>query len=597
MLTSVFFLLGVGFVNAQNSCKTIVTQDPIVAGESFQVQYVVQAATGEIEFLPPAFAVFHIISGPYTYQEAKSGVDGRYMKNIVYTLAALQPGKFTIPGASVRINDKLIKSNPVVVEVIGKEVAAKKQQGLNQSPNVDYHLRPGEDPLAKMKQNLFMQVTVDKKNCYVGEPVTAVFKLYSRLESRSDIVKNPGFYGFSIRDVITLKDGVTSSEIIKGKKFDVHTIRKVQLYPFQSGSYSIDPMEVVNKVEFTSIGDKKALRQEIVEGVVPNATVSDALSAVTYENTMHTEAIAINVKPLPEKNRPDSFNGAVGRFSMDIKISNKEVAMEEGATLDLTINGNGNFTQLSAPLIEWPKGIEVFEPEIKDEWNNERSPSQGQRRFRFRFIAAQPGSYTIPAIRFSFFNPDSNRYITLTQEPQLVSFTKGKINDTQRENLSNKPATPGNVVTGVIAALLGIVVVAAGYYSWQRTKNKQKKIAVPPIVTQQPTAAELLFSLKKYQDKEAPAFYTELRNTIWQFAALHLPLAGSSMNKAMLRKELEQKNISQQEIAILFDILDECETGIFTNALPATERESLLARTEELLCSIEKRMDRYSEYL
>ena len=92
---------------------------------------------------------------------------------------------------------------------------------------------------------------VDKRTCFIGEPVTATFKLYSRLESRSDIVKNPGFYGFTVQDMIGLEDNIVTTEIINGKKFDVHTVRKVQLYPLQAGSFTIDPMEIENKVRFS----------------------------------------------------------------------------------------------------------------------------------------------------------------------------------------------------------------------------------------------------------------------------------------------------------------------------------------------------------
>ena len=62
-----------------------------------------------------------------------------------------------------------------------------------------------------------MKVLVDKKVCFVGEPVTATFKLYSRLESKSDIVKNPGFYGFTVQDMINLDNRLTAVEISKEK--------------------------------------------------------------------------------------------------------------------------------------------------------------------------------------------------------------------------------------------------------------------------------------------------------------------------------------------------------------------------------------------
>ena len=109
---------------------------------------------------------------------------------------------------------------------------------------------------------------IDKKTCYAGEPVVATFKLYSRLQSKSDIIKNPGFYGFSVHDMINLDDKMVNTEEFNGKEFDVHTIRQVQLYPLQAGIYTIDAMEVKNKVEFSrSVVNKKA-EQEIIEGVV-----------------------------------------------------------------------------------------------------------------------------------------------------------------------------------------------------------------------------------------------------------------------------------------------------------------------------------------
>jgi hypothetical protein len=51
--------------------------------------------------------------------------------------------------------------------------------------------------------------------------------------------------------MINLDDKVKETEHINGKDFDVHTIRKVQLYPLQPGEYTIDEMKIDNKVEFT----------------------------------------------------------------------------------------------------------------------------------------------------------------------------------------------------------------------------------------------------------------------------------------------------------------------------------------------------------
>src|SRR5215208_5806025 len=89
-----------------------------------------------------------------------------------------------------------------------------------------YFLSRGEDPLKKIRDNLFLKIMVDKHSCYIGEPLVATFKLYSRLQSTSEVIKNPGFYGFSVYDMVNLDDKLESLEIHNGNSFDVHIIRK-----------------------------------------------------------------------------------------------------------------------------------------------------------------------------------------------------------------------------------------------------------------------------------------------------------------------------------------------------------------------------------
>jgi hypothetical protein len=144
--------------------------------------------------------------------------------------------------------------------------------------------------------------------------VVATFKLYSRLESKSDIVKNPGYYGFAAYDMVNLADNEVRTELINGQSFDVHTVRQVQLYPFQAGTYTIDPMEVKNKGEFSRSAVNKKTEQEIIEGRTGPEGKAKAANSEEYEMDLSTPPVTIHVKPLAEKNKPPGFNGAVGDF-------------------------------------------------------------------------------------------------------------------------------------------------------------------------------------------------------------------------------------------------------------------------------------------
>ena len=266
-----FFLFHSFHLKAQVSFTTVVPQQPIAVGESFQVQYIIEGEVNNEDIRPPAFDNFRLVTGPYIYMGSINSVHGpKKVKNVIYTLEAVKPGKFVIHGASLLQSQKALTSNDVFVTVISAKEALRKSARQNNTPNTDYFLRPGEDPYKKIRENLFLKVQVDKKSCYTGQPVLATFKLYSCLQSKSDIIKNPGFYGFSVFDMINLSDKEVTAENVNGKLFDVHTIRKVQLFPLRSGTFSIDPMQIRNKVEFSRTAVNKKTEQEIAEGMFGN---------------------------------------------------------------------------------------------------------------------------------------------------------------------------------------------------------------------------------------------------------------------------------------------------------------------------------------
>jgi hypothetical protein len=576
---------------AQSAFQTIVTQGPVVAGESFQVQYVIEGLEKNDEFFAPDFNQFRFVSGPNIYAGSVLGVDGpKKLKNIVYTLVAIRPGKFIIPGASARIGDKLIKSENAWLEVISKADAFRKGKMDIQESNADYFLGPGEDPYAKMQRNLFIKVLVDKRACFVGEPVTATFKLYSRLESKSDIVKNPGFYGFTVQDMISIADKLATTETINGKKFDVHVVRKVQLYPLQRGLFSIDAMEVQNKVEFSKSAVSKKTEQEIAEGVYPDNSIADHSNTVVYENNMSTEPIAITVKPTPPKNKPAEYNGATGNFRIVATVEKNSLAKNEEGDLIIAISGKGNFTQLSAPVVQWPVGIEGFEPTAKDSLDHDQSPLNGKRMFRFRFVSAREGNYVLPAVSFSFFNPDSNSYKTIITQALNISITNKEKNTTAITPVDKKMTRYKSRwkwwATGAIAVIFMIVLG-----TWLR---KNKRIIKPVTVAEKPntvvSVTEILKTANTFCDADDKTFYSILGNCIWNFFTQHFGLTGSKMNKTGLAEVMQMKAVDPSSQKKILEILDHCETGVFTNIEGAGDKKSLLEEAKNVLVKISSQL-------
>jgi hypothetical protein len=591
MKKSVFTAAGLLLVllaSAQVVLKTIVTQGPVIAGEPFQVQYVLEDADQDADFLQPDFKQFQFVSGPHIYGGVSYGTDGpRRLKNIAFTLVAIKEGSYSIPGASIKLHGQIFKSEPAPLEVITQATAVQRGMLAEKRTYVaDSYLYPGEDPYEKIRQNLFMKVSVDKKSCVVGQPVTATFKLYSRLNCQSDIVKNPGFYGFAIQDMVNLADNVSATEMVNGKKFQVRTVRKVQLYPLQAGLFTIDPMEVRNKVEFSTSAVKKKTEQEITEGVMPS---EDELFSTpgfkVCETSMRTEPVAIKVNALPANGKPDDYNGATGRFTVSASVIKDELARNEEGDLVLTIEGKGNFTQLVPPLVAWPKAVEGFEPEVKDSLNKDISPLGGKRVFRFHFVSTQAGTYIIPAISFSFFDPDSNRYKTASTKPITVKVTEAAGKKLQSPT-GKEQGIRKNISLwwiGLAAALVAVVIFIV-----RRRRNKTPGTTEPVVIipVNKPSVTELLHPANVLLEAEDNSFYAALRSGIWQFISKKFDLSGSSMNKQSLSKVLAQHDVAAADQQSLLRILDACEEGLFTGAASAGDRKELLEETRTVLLKI-----------
>ena len=476
------------------------------------------------------------------------------------------------------------KSDDVFIEIISKQQAEKlfdRKAGMN----ADYFLRPGEDPYEKIKQNLFLKLVVDRTTCFAGEPILATFKLYSRLESKSDIVKNPGYYGFTVYDMVNLADKMMTTENVNGRIFDVHTIRKVQLYPLQEGRFIIDAMEVQNKVEFSRSIVNKKTEQQVVEGVLGNND-NDAATEdkEIVETSMSTAPVSINVKPVPVKNKPDGFSAAVGDFVISASLVNDSIAKNEEGILEISITGRGNFIQLNAPLVNWPAGIETFEPVIKDELDKTKIPLTGSRIFRYAFICNNPGFYQLPPVSFSFFDPRNNIYKSVSTTAKQVEVSneekKNIITAERKESIAGNNARASRVAAGIVILLVIIVLTC-----WILHKEKpahavrQEKTALPSIGEELATMGHLI----KLSDKE---FCTGLQQFIWKYLGNRLNLEGSGVNKEILFSKLKQEGVEDAIVTKLQKILTDCEMGIFTGAALGINKDKFLTEAKEVLEAI-----------
>jgi hypothetical protein len=580
----ILYLLGAYQAFGQVKFRTVVPKQYVVVGESFQVQYIIENGEAVTSFVEPAFRGFRRVAGPYVYSSIKSFGGNGKIRNTVYTLTALSAGTFVIRGAVAVINGQNFASNDVILKVISRDEAS--QWARPDAGNSGYLLRPGEDPYEKIKNNLFVKVQVNKRICFVGEPVVATFKLYSRLESRSDIIKNPGFYGFTVYDMVSLTDRNSSTELVNGKLFDVHTIRQVQLFPLQDGRFIIDGMEIKNTIEFSRSQVNKKTEQEIVEGVLQeeNTNFSAGEGTETYETRSETDEIVITVKPFPAR-KPSSFSGASGQFSLSSFVHRDSLTKNEQGVLEICIRGSGNFTQINPPRVSWPAGVEGFDPVISDSLDKTKVPLTGARTFRYSFISIDPGIHVIPGIVFSYFDPLKNRFDSIGSAPIEI-----RTSDEKAGTIISKEETkgPANKRAGKsLYWIAGFIAALAVFLYIKTKKNNVKQVQVLPEPERTVLAVhELLVKPELLAHADDREFYTALREAIWTFFSQHLEVSGSELNKHVLKAKLQQYKVDPLLIDRIRMIIEQCEAGIYTQANFQENKLELLQRAKETVSEI-----------
>jgi hypothetical protein len=383
--------------------------------------------------------------------------------------------------------------------------------------------------------------------------------------------------------MVNLTDKQKGIENINGKIFDVHTIRKVQLYPLQAGIFTIDAMEVKNKVEFSKSAVIKRTEQDIAEGIL-GRNDDEALVNGTevFETDISTEPVSVNVKPLPEKNKPDSFTGAVGHFIITTALTNGKLAKNEQGFLEVNISGKGNFTQLVAPSIHWPTGVESFGIVINDSLDKTKIPLAGTRTFRYPFVCSSPGMLELPGVSFSFFDTDSNNYKTISTKTVKVGVGNEISKEKPEEDYKPSIAKDSEKVARKALIIVVILTLMAVMY-WIFRKKEQDELTQIKGETETTSIESLLEPAYAVVSADSNKFYSVLHGIIWKITGEDFKLSGSEMNKQLLANRMDEAKVDNDVSDKLFQILEKCEIGMFTNASLSDDKKAMLSEVKEVL--------------
>ncbi|WP_300597731.1 hypothetical protein [Niabella sp.] len=441
---------------------------------------------------------------------------------------------------------------------------------------------------ARLRSNIYLNVYANKTNCYVGEPIIVTYKLYSSLESVSEVVKDPAFKGFEFRDLISAGDGMVSRETVNGETFDVHTIRKVQLTPMEAGKLELDPMVISNRIRLV---DASGNRSSILEGADDNIPLKNG----EYRMTIASVPISINVEQAPANAPAAVYNGAVGDFKMNIKLSKINFTPGERGTLQIIISGTGDFSQVTQPAVEWPREIVVYPPGIEEQYNRNSRTAAGVKTFTIPFTIGKVGTYTLMPIRFAYFDARQNRYNTISN-PAITFYSRepGSIRRDQAPVTNN--AERNDNFGALLVGLCGVALLLLVLFLVRRSKRKR---AVKLPARQQPTATKpvtyepvpqapagidaLLQPAENAVAKAGSSFYSLLKQGMVQYLEQRYQISAALFNKTGLKEQMTLRNVPQALQDEVFHTLTEIEMNIYSAGGMDADRMRMLEKTRAVL--------------
>ena len=589
---------------AQAKFSTTMKETQIGQQEYVTVEYTIENAKSVEDFTYPSFRHFRIVQGPVqsSGMSITNGIMSEY-KGMSFVLQPTTHGKLQIPGATAKIDGKAMRSNAVIIEVLpgsaGRASSGMPNAGLTPDPipevNEEYSLASDENMAEKIKKNLLVVAQVNKNICYEGEPIVATYKLYSRLRSESRVIKRPSLNGFSVFDMIEQENNSPTVETFNGKTYNVHIIRKTQLFPLQAGSFILDPVELENKVRFVKTNRKKSGKPSIKQFLDEFLNDDGGDDMQEHNFILGSKPLKIVVKPLPE-NKPGNYNGAVGNFSIKANLRDTEVPAGDAIHLKLAIKGTGNFTMINPPALSLPHGVQTYEPSIKEDVNKTEYPLKGVKTFDYILTAKDTGEYNIPPVQFSYFDPASGSYKTTSSGAFRVHILPAIQRANQSVKAGNIAAFSEGRLDGfpvkAILLIAGVLFVAGlGIYQW-RIHVKHKK-ALPPVkpsranlvressgVVTKDLLAEARWAL---QTGESQRFYKEVNKAAWKVVAEKVNLPATGLNKPNTIRQLQYKGVQSEVIEKFTSVLNECEMALYTPVHDVTDMHQTLHKAEDVI--------------
>lgn len=561
-ISILLFLTSFTMMSQETELTASVSKNKLGVNQRLKIEFEINKQ-GADNFSPPVFKNFKIVGGP-SQSISRSWINGKASFKLSYTyiLQPLRKGEFMIPEASIELNGKTIKSKPIKVIVLDAVEIPK-------DPN---------DPNYIAEQNVHLVAEVSRSNPFVGQGVYVEYKLYvSNNISVNDyaVTESPEYNGFWNQEIQI--NGLRAREgTYNGEPYRYVVLKKALLIPTKSGKLTIDPMKM-----------------DIVIGV-PTGRGDFFGNPITrnIQREFASPKKYVTVKELPALGKPENFNGAVGDFNFAVTTSRDILKSNQTALVQVKVNGSGNLKLFELPEIKTPSELEVFTPETKENVAVSTNGIQGSVSKNYTVVPQYKGKYKIPSTSFSYFNPTTEKYVTINSEDIFVDVLEGKELVTNSDKNTavkkeiNASANFRYIQTSssfeplqktdfydsnlfYILLLLPLITIPIGVLIAKKNEERSNDVIGNRLRKADKLAKKYLSQAKKQMGKKED-FYIALEKALHNFLKAKLRIETSDISKERITELLQEKSVNKEDIQSFIQVFKSCDMARYS---PVSEVE------------------------
>ena len=596
---------------------TVSTKKQVMVGERFQVVF--EANAEGKNFQAPSFEGFTVVGGPFTSSSSSFSMVNGSMSHTVrctytFALQAYQEGTFHVGSATLTVKGKKISSEPFDIKVIPDDGSHAAPSGGGSSSGQGQSQQNTSDPQVSGK-DLFLKVIPSKKSAFVGEQVVLTYKLYTKVPVSSlSVERMPSYAGFWTKDITDNNGGSLrqTNEYINGIEYTAAEIQKIVIVPQRSGTLPIDPM-IIECIAQIRTESNRQRSMDPFEAFFNDPFFNRNIANVRKELTSQT--LNLEVKSLPENGKPASFAGAVGNFNFKSEIDKTELNTNEAFTLTLTVSGTGNVELLQMPTPVFPPDFEVYDPKITMNVNNNANGLSGTKKAEYLVIPRRAGSFTVPAVEFSYFDPSKGAYQTLSSQPYEIKVEKGKGGDegssggiyaSNQEGIKYLGSDIRHIMTGnahlkpmhtvffgsaayfVVLLVLLVLFVILLFVLKKREQLSQDTAANRNRKADKVARGRLKSAAQFLKAKDQDKFYVEMSQALWGYIADKLGIERSKLSMDTVNETMKTKNVPDELTQQFIDTLNSCEFARFAPGSAEAKMDDLYQRGIDVISKAEK---------